>query len=63
MTIAIDDDECLADSGLRFLVNYVVERPWQPIQSPTKGRKKRKAKSCERNQITFTDLRFEKWQL
>ena len=30
--------------SLSFLVSYVGERPWWPIQSPNKGRKK-KAKS------------------
>ena len=43
-----------------FLVSYVGERPWWPIQNPNKGRK-RMAKRRERS--NFIDLRFERWQL
>ena len=43
-----------------LLMSHVGERPWWPIQSPNKGRqkKKRKAKRRERDQIKFIDLRF-----
>ena len=44
-----------------FLVSYVGERPWWPIQSPNKGRKK-KAKEL-RDQIKFIYLRFDRWQV
>ena len=45
-----------------FLVGYVEERLWWPIQSPNMGRK-RKAKKRERDEIKFIDLRFERWQV
>ena len=36
---------CMATFAVRlpvfFLVSYVGERPWRPIQSPKKGRKKK----------------------
>ena len=43
-----------------FLVGYVEERPWWPIQSP-KQRKKEESERLrgERGQIKFIDLRFE----
>ena len=46
-----------------FLVCYVWERTWWPIQSPIKGRKK-KVKGLEereRDQIKF--IRLEQWQV
>ena len=42
-----------------FLVGYVEERPWWPIQSPNKGRRKQRAKLRERDQIKFIDFRSE----
>ena len=35
MVYTISERECF------FLVSYVEERPWWPIQSPNKGRKKK----------------------
>ena len=51
-------------TALSFLVSYVEERPWRPIQSPNK-RKKEESEMLrgERNQIKFIDLRFERWQV
>ena len=48
-----------------FSVNCVKERPWWPIQSPIKGRKKEESEKLrgERDQIKLTDLRFERWQV
>ena len=44
-----------------FLVSYVKERPWWPIQSPNKGREKNgKGLRGEGDQIKFIDLRYEK---
>ena len=45
--------------GLSFLVSHIGERPWWPIKSPSRGRKK-KVKGSERAQIKFVDLRFER---
>ena len=45
-------------------MDYVEERPWWPIHSPNKGRKKKALMlRVERDQIKFNDLRFERWQL
>ena len=48
-----------------FLASYVPERPWWPIQSPNKGRKKKaKAKRRERSdKIKIIEIRFERWQI
>ena len=57
-----------------FLVSYVEERPWWPIQSPNKGMKQ-KAKGQEAREIRSglqvylnwiildIDIRFERWQV
>ena len=46
------------------LVTYVEERPWRPIQSPSKGRKKHvKRLRGEEDQTKFIDLRFERWEV
>ena len=47
-----------------FLVGYVEERPWWPIQSPNK-RKKEESEwlSGMRDQIKLIDLRFEWWKV
>ena len=44
-----------------FLVSYVKERPWWPIQSPNMGRKRKTNR--EGDQIRSIDLRFERWQV
>ena len=36
-----------------FLVNYVEKRPWRPIQSPNKGRKKEKVKRKGRSDQVY----------
>ena len=41
----------------------VEERPWWPIQSHNKGRRKKKRKAKRRDQIKFIYLRFERWQV
>ena len=41
-----------------FLVNYVGERPWWPIQSLTEEESEKLRE--ERDQIKFTDFRFER---
>ena len=48
-----------------FLVDYVEERFWWPIQCLNKGRKKEKSERLrgERDQIKFIDLGFEIWQV
>ena len=47
-----------------FLVGYVEERLWGPIQSPDK-RKKEESKQLrgERDKIRFINLSFERWQV
>ena len=46
-----------------FLMTYVGERPWWPIQSPNKRRKEESARlRGERDQIKFIDLGFERWK-
>ena len=47
-----------------FLVGYVEEGPWWPIQKPQQ-RKKEESKKLrgEKDQIKFIDLRFERWQV
>ena len=44
------------------LVSYVKERPWWPIQSPTKEEESERVRG-ERDRIKFIDLRFERWQV
>ena len=56
----------LAFGDYFFLVSYVEERLWWPIQSPNKGRKKKEESEKlrgERDKIKFIDLGFERWQV
>ena len=43
-------------------VSYAEERPWWPIQSPTKREESERLRG-ERDQITFIDLRFERLEV
>ena len=46
-----------------FLVSYVGERPWWPIQSPNKIKKEEiESLRGERDQIKFIDPRFERYE-
>ena len=54
------------ETSLLLLVSYVEERPWWPIQSPNKGRRKKEESErlrVERDYIKSIDLRFEIWQV
>ena len=43
-----------------FLVSYVEERPWWPIKSPSKGRKKSERLRGEVSDHKSIDPRFER---
>ena len=46
--------------NISFLLSYVEERPWWPIQKPQQRKKEESERQRgERDQIKFIDLRFE----
>ena len=53
---------CVSGNNNFFLVTYVGEKPWWPIQCPNKRRKKGRL-SGEGDEIKFIDLGFERGQV
>ena len=58
-----DSSEATNALWVFFLVSHVGERPWRPIQSPTRKKEEMEGLRGERDQIKLINLKFKRWQV